>query len=105
MDSCFECHLRLAFDTCRVGSYGKNPKVKNLTEANKAMTKSLPDKLSFFFSDLENPVHLTDLVYGTATRTNVLSGASQGAHMGYSNYMEIEKIKIDRPKLQWYQKY
>ena len=66
-----------SFDSCRVSNYGKNPKVKNLLEANKAV-KLQSSTLRLVYPDLRNPEYLKVIVYREVTHAGLPSGASQG---------------------------
>ena len=68
-----------SFDSCRVSNYGKNTKVKNVLEANKAVKKLQSSKLRLVYLDLGNSKYLKVIVYGDATHASLSSGASQGA--------------------------
>ena len=68
------------FDSCRVSNYGKNPKVKNLLEANKAV-KLQSSTLRLVYPDLRNPEYLKVIVYGEVTHAGLPSGASQGTQI------------------------
>ena len=69
-----------SFDSCRVSNYGKNPKVKNLLEANKAV-KLQSSTLRLVYPDLRNPEYLKVIVYGEVTHAGLPSGASQGTQI------------------------
>ena len=69
-----------SFDNCRVSNYGKNPKVKNLLEANKAV-KLQSSTLRLVYPDLRNPEYLKVIVYGEVTHAGLPSGASQGTQI------------------------
>ena len=59
----------------------KNPKVKNLLEANKAAKKLQSSTLRLVYSHLGKPEYLKVIVCGDATHTRLPSGASQGAQI------------------------
>ena len=67
-----------SFDSCRLSR--KNPKVKNLLEASKAVTK-LQSTLRLVYPDLGNPEYLKVIVKGDATHASLPSGASQDAQI------------------------
>ena len=70
-----------AFDSCCVSNYGKEPTVKNILAANKAVKKVKNTAIRIVFPDLGNPEHWKILVYGDATHASLPSGASQGAYL------------------------
>ena len=74
-----QIHPDASIDSCRVSNYGKNSKVKNLLEANKALKKLQSSTLWLVYPDLGKPEYLKFLVYGDATHANLPSGAPQGA--------------------------
>ena len=69
------------FDSCRVSNYRKNPKVKNLLEANKAAKKLQSSTLRLVY---RNPECLKVIVYGDVTHASLPSGASQGAQIVFA---------------------
>ena len=70
-----------AFDSCWVSNYGKEPTVKHLITANKAIDKVKKDQVRIAFPDLGNPKYWEVLVYSDATHASLPSGASQGAYI------------------------
>ena len=74
-----QIHPDASIDSCRVSNYGKNSKVKNLLEANKALKKLQSSTLWLVYPDLGNPEYLKFLVYGDVTHASLPSGAPQGA--------------------------
>lgn len=90
-----------AFDACYVSNYGKNPKVRNLIAANKAVKKLNATKLRLTFPNLGHPENLAVMVYGDATHASLPSGASQGAYIvflcnGYVSPVTWRSKKLDR---------
>ena len=69
------------FDNFTVSNYGKNPKVKNALETNKAVKKLQSSTLSLVYPDLGNPEYLKVIVCGNATHASLPSGACEGAHI------------------------
>ena len=63
-----------SFDNCKVSSYGKNPKVKNLIEASKAVKKLQSSTLRLVYPDLGSPEYLKVIVYGDAIHASLPSG-------------------------------
>ena len=57
-----------SLDSCRISNYEKNPKVKNLPEANKAVRKSQSSILRLFYPDIGNPEYLKVIVCGCDPR-------------------------------------
>merc|ERR1711879_536665 len=68
----------MSFETCVMSNMGKNPTVKMLQEANKALLKlrSMPVKLKF--PNLGNPHKLQVEGYADATYASLGDGSSQG---------------------------
>ena len=62
-----------SFDSCGVNNYGKNSKLKNLLETNKAGSKPQSSSLRLVYLDLGNPEYLKVILYAY-----LLGGASQG---------------------------
>ena len=69
------------FDNFTVSNYGKNPKVKNALETNKAVKKLQSSTLSLVYPNLGNPEYLKVIVCGNATHASLPSGACEGAHI------------------------
>ena len=64
------------FVTCNTG---KNPSVKLLKDANRALKKLKSCELEICFPLLGNPEKLSVLAYSDATYASLVDGASQGA--------------------------
>ena len=71
----------VAYNSCVVSNYGKCPTVKNLIEANKAITKLKATNLKLKFPNLGVKDLLEVEVYSDATHASLPSGASQGAYI------------------------
>ena len=67
-----------SYDSCWVSNYGKNPTVRSLVDANKAVRKLLMTKYALKFPPLGDPRKIQVLVYQDASRANLPHGASQG---------------------------
>ena len=70
-----------AYDSCWVSNYGKNPTVRKLLEANKAVKKLQMTKSRLLFPDLGDPRRLEVVLYKDAAHANLPSGASQGGNI------------------------
>ena len=70
-----------SFDSCRVSNYGKNSKVKNLLETNKAVKKLQSSILRLVYPDPGNPEYLKVIVYGDVTHASLPITASQRAQI------------------------
>ena len=70
-----------AFDSCWVSNYGKDPTVKNILAANKAIDKVKKNQVRIVFPDLGNPQYWEVFVYSDVTHASLPSGASQGAYI------------------------
>ena len=70
-----------AFDSCWVSNYGKEPTMRNLQAANKAVQKVKKEQVRIAFPDLGNPEVWEVIAYSDATHASLLSGASQGAYI------------------------
>jgi len=68
----------VAFDSCQVNNYGKEPTVRNILEANKAIKKLKTDKVKIVYPCLGNPKHMKVAVYGDGSHNSLPNGASQG---------------------------
>lgn len=67
-----------SYDSCWVSNYGKNPNVRSLVDANKAVRKLQMTKSSLLFPPLGDPRNIEVLVYQDASHANLPNGASQG---------------------------
>ena len=66
------------FDACITSNYGKNPTVRNIVQANKAIKKLQATRVQLVFPGLGNPDKLEVVTYADASHANLPSGASQG---------------------------
>ena len=71
----------VSFDSSRLSNCGRNPKVKTLLEANKAVKKLQSTTLRLVYLDLENPKYLKVILYRDGTHAGLPSGAFQGAQI------------------------
>ena len=72
----------LAFETCMMCNQGKNPTVRKIVEANKAVKKlknSNDVKLTFY--PLGNLSNVKVIAYGDGTHASLLDGGSQGGYI------------------------
>ena len=67
-----------SYDSCWVSNYGKNPTVRSLVDANKAVRKLQMTKYALKFPPLGDPRKIEVLVYQDASHANLPNGASQG---------------------------
>ena len=70
-----------SFEVCVTCNTGKNPTVKFLKDANRALRKSKNSDLEICFPLLGDPKELTVLAYSDATYASLTDGASQGAYI------------------------
>ena len=70
-----------SYNSCWVSNYGKNPTVRRLAEANKALKKLQSVKSCLVFPNLGDPRKWKVEVYKDTTHANLPTGASQGAHI------------------------
>ena len=70
----------LAFETCAMSNVGKNPTVKKIVQANKAVRKlkNKPD-VCIHFVNIGPPEEAKVLVYGDGSHNSLSDGSSQGA--------------------------
>ena len=68
-----------SFEVCVTCNTGKNPTVKFLKDANRALRKLKNSELEICFPLLGDPKELTVLAYSDATYASLVDGASQGA--------------------------
>ena len=68
----------MSFDTCLMSNMGKNPTIKKLHEANKALVKLKSKHVSIKFPHLGNPRQLSVVSYSDATYASLADGSSQG---------------------------
>lgn len=68
----------VSFETCQMSNTGKNPTVKMILEANKAVIKLKSKKVCLRFPNLGDPDKLEVLVYADATYASLKDGCSQG---------------------------
>ena len=68
----------VSFDACVVSNYGKEPTVRNLLMANKAIRKLKGNTSKLVYTDLGEPERMRILVYTDATHASLPSGSSQG---------------------------
>ena len=64
---------------CVVSNYGKDPSVRDIVNANKAVRKMKASSLRLKFPNLGNLDGLRVVTYADASHANLNSGASQGA--------------------------
>ena len=69
----------VAYETCQIANTGKNPTVKMILEANRAVSKIKKRDVSLIFKKLGNPEDLRVEVYSDATHASLNDGSSQGA--------------------------
>ena len=69
----------ISFDACVVSNYGKEPTIRHIIAANKAIRKLKSTTSKLVFPNLGKPEDLTILAYSDATHASLASGASQGA--------------------------
>ena len=72
----------MAFETCVMSNQGKNPTVKKIIEANKAVKKlKNTNNICIKFPSLGNPANISILAYGDGTHASLADGSSQGGFM------------------------
>lgn len=67
-----------AYYSCVVSNYGKEPTVRELVTANKAVKTMKSRDVQLKFPNLGNPDKIEVIVYSDASHANLPSGASQG---------------------------
>ena len=67
-----------SYNSCWVSNYGKNPTVRSLVDANKAVKKLQMTKSALIFPPLGDPQNIEVLVYQDASHANLPNGSSQG---------------------------
>ena len=67
-----------SYDSCWVSNYGKNPTVRSLVEANKAVKKLQMTKQKLVFPPLGDPKKIRVICFQDASHANLPNGASQG---------------------------
>ena len=71
----------ISYDVCVIGNIGKQPKVKLLKTANRALKKLKNQSLALNYPSLGSPEKLEVVAYSDATYASLSDGASQGALM------------------------
>ncbi len=92
----------IAFDSCQVNNYGKEPTIRNVMEANKAIKKLKSDKVKLVYPSLGDPDQMKVVVYGDGSHNSLPNGASQGGKIvflvgnGRSAPISWQSKKLDR---------
>ena len=92
----------VAFDSCQVNNYGKEPTVRNIIDANKAIKKLKNDKVKLSYPSLGDPGQMKVVVYGDGSHNSLPNGASQGGKIvfltgnGRSAPISWQSKKLDR---------
>lgn len=68
----------VAYDSCVVGNYGKEPTVRSLLRANKCIQKLQMTSVKLFFPKLRDISQVKVLTFADASHASLPSGASQG---------------------------
>ena len=68
----------VAYEVCQMSNTGKNPTVRMISEANRAVSKLKKKNVSITFKKLGSPEDLKVEVYSDATHASLNDGASQG---------------------------
>ena len=71
----------MAYDVCVISNYGKEPMVKNILAANKAISKIKKTDVRMIFPKLGNPEFWEILAYTDATHASLPNGSSQGGYI------------------------
>jgi transposase InsO family protein len=88
----------MSFESCVMSNAGRNSKVKNIVEANKAVMKMKKKDLSLKFCGLANTKDIEIVCYADATHASLEDGSSQGA------YIVAAKGKLGLIPLSWQSK-
>ena len=68
----------MAYHTCQVSNSGKNPCVKQIIEANKAIRKLKTESSELVYPTLGNPENWSVVVFADGSHASLPSGCSQG---------------------------
>ena len=68
----------VAYDSCVVGNYGKEPTVRSLLRANKCIQKLQMTSVKLFFPKMRDISQVKVLTFADASHASLPSGASQG---------------------------
>ena len=71
----------VSFDVCAMSNTGKNPKIKLIKEANRALRKMKNNGLSLHFLPLGDPKFIEVLAFSDATYASLADGSSQGGYI------------------------
>ena len=71
----------LSYESCVMSNSGKNPTVRKLLEANKAVGKLKKDNLSIKFCKVESLDEIKVVTYSDATYASLGDGSSQGGYI------------------------
>ena len=71
----------VAYETCQMANTGKNPTVRMLVDANRAVSKLKKNNVSITFKKIGAPSDLEVEVYTDATQASLNDGGSQGGHI------------------------
>ena len=81
----------MSFETCMMSNMGKEPTVRKIIEANKALAKLQSRKSSIKFPNLGDPSKLRVVSYSDATYASLPDGSSQG---GVITFVEGSNGKV-----------
>ena len=90
----------LSYETCMMNNMGRNPTVKMVLEANKAVLKAKSSKLKLHFPNLGDPKSLEVICFSDATYASLPDGSSQGAYIVFlKNGRRVAPISWQSKKL------